>query len=101
VWLDGKITRLRAVVDNHGLAEVRCTVPWLMAEVNGNGVLDVKNTVGNAHCDVRGQGYVRLAQVRQALQGTKSGGGRVDAYVRRKKPEAGTPPLAKAEGFGA
>jgi hypothetical protein len=100
LWLDGKITRLRAVVDNNGLAEVRCTVPWLMAEVNGNGVLDVKNTVGNAHCDVRGQGYVRLAHVRQALQGTKSGGGRVDAYVRPKVRPPPAQTFAKAEGFG-
>lgn len=100
VWLDGKVTRLRAVVDNNGQAEVRCTVPWLMAEVNGQGVLDVKNTVGNAHCDVRGQGYVRLAQVRQALQGTRSGGGRVDAYVRPKPRPAAQQTFAKAEGFG-
>jgi hypothetical protein len=101
VWLDGKITRLRVVVDNNGLAEVRCTVPWLMAEVNGNGVLDVKNTVGSAHCDVRGQGYVRLVHVRQALQGTRSGSARVDAYVRpRVQQPAAASRFAKAEGFG-
>ncbi len=100
VWLDGKITRLRAVVDNRGQAEVRCAVPWLIAEVNGNGVLDVKNTVGNAHCDVRGAGYVRLAQVRQALQGTRAESGRVDATVRPRPAPIATARFAKAEGFG-
>jgi hypothetical protein len=54
--------------------------------------------VGNAHCDVRGAGYVRLAQVRQALQGTRTGSGRVDAFVRPRPTAA--PVFAKAEGFG-
>jgi len=98
VWLDGKITRMRTVVDNRGRVEVRSPVPWLMAEVYGNGVLDVKNTVGNAHCDVRGAGYVHLAQVRQALQGTRAGNGRVDAYVR--KPTAGSAVFANAGSMG-
>jgi hypothetical protein len=98
VWLDGKITRMRTVVDNRGRVEVRSPVPWLMAEVYGNGVLDVKNTVGNAHCDVRGAGYVHLAQVRQALQGTRAGNGRVDAYVR--KPTVGSAVFANAGSMG-
>ncbi len=85
VWLDGKVTRLRAVVENHGQVEVRCTVPLLQAEVRGNGFLDAKDTVGNAHCDVRESGYVRLARVRQALQGTRAGNGRVDAIVRKQR----------------
>jgi hypothetical protein len=88
IWLDGKITRMRAVVDNHGQVEVRCPVPALLAEVYGNGLLDVRSPVGHAHCDVRGAGYVRLASVRQALQGTRSGNGRVDAVLRQRPAAA-------------
>ncbi|HUJ77216.1 MAG TPA: DnaJ domain-containing protein, partial [bacterium] len=37
--LDGQVTRLRAVVENHGQMEVRCPVPYVQAELGGHGFL--------------------------------------------------------------
>jgi curved DNA-binding protein CbpA len=90
LWLDGQVTRLRAVVENHGQIDVHCPVNHVQAEVRGQGFLNMKETVGSAHCDVRDNGYVRIARVRLGLQGTRAGNGRVDATVRRRPtPEAG------------
>ncbi len=93
LWLDGQVTRLRAVVENHGQVEVHCPVSYVQAEVRGQGFLNMKETVGSAHCDVRDNGYVRIARVRQGLQGTRAGNGRVDAQVRRRPA---TPATANA-----
>jgi curved DNA-binding protein CbpA len=95
LWLNGNVTRLRAVVENRGQVEVHCPVSFAHAEVRGNGVLNMKETVGSAHCDVRDNGYVRIARVRQGLQGTRAGNGRVDATVRRR-PGAGANPAQAA-----
>jgi curved DNA-binding protein CbpA len=84
LWLNGNVTRLRAVVENRGQIEVHAPVAYVQAEVRGNGLLNMKESVGSAHCDVRDNGYVRIARVRQGLQGTRAGNGRVDAAVRRR-----------------
>jgi len=94
LWLNGRVTRLRAVVENHGQVEVHCPVTFAHAEVRGNGFLNMKETVGSAHCDVRDSGYIRIARVRQGLQGTRAGNGRVDAAVRRHHPAGATPAQA-------
>jgi len=94
LWLNGRVTRLRAVVENHGQVEVHCPVTFAHAEVRGNGFLNMKESVGSAHCDVRDSGYIRIARVRQGLQGTRAGNGRVDAAVRRHHPAGATPAQA-------
>lgn len=91
LWLDGQVTRLRAVVENQGQVEVHCPIGQVQAEVRGHGFLNLKETVGSAHCDVRDNGYVRIARVRQGLQGTRAGNGRVDAAVRRRPVPSPTP----------
>jgi hypothetical protein len=96
LWLNGHVTRLRAVVENQGQVEVHCPVSFAHTEVRGNGFLNMTETVGSAHCDVRDNGYVKIARVRQGLQGTRAGNGRVDAQVRRRPPMAGA---AKAAGY--
>ena len=95
LWLNGQVTRLRAVVENHGQVEVHCPVTHVQAEVRGQGFLNLRETVGTAHCDVRDNGYVRIARVRQGLQGTRAGNGRVDATVRRRPTPAAPPVTAK------
>ena len=97
LWVNGQITRMRAVVENRGQVDVHCPVSFVHAEVRGNGFLNMKETVGSAHCDVRDNGYVRIARVRQGLQGTRAGNGRVDAQVRRRPAAPGTP-SAQAAG---
>lgn len=96
LWLNGQVTRLRAVVENHGQVEVHCPVTYVQAEVRGQGFLNMKETVGSATCDVRDNGYVRIARVRQGLQGTRAGNGRVDAAVRRRPVPPAAPAAASA-----
>ncbi len=96
LWLDGQVTRLRAVVENRGQVEVHCPVTHVQAEVRGRGLLNMKETVGTAICDVRDNGYVRIARVRQGLQGTRAGNGRVDAAVRRRPAAQAAPAAAGA-----
>jgi curved DNA-binding protein CbpA len=95
LWLDGQVTRLRAVVENHGQVEVHCPIGHVQAEVRGHGFVNLKETVGSAHCDVRDDAYVRISRVRQGLQGTRAGNGRVDAAVRRR-PVPSAAPAASA-----
>jgi curved DNA-binding protein CbpA len=81
-YLGGRITRLRAVLENQARAEVSGTVGALLAEVNGTAVLEVKQPVHEAHCDVAGTAHVRLARV-QRLTGTRAQGARLEAVHER------------------
>jgi curved DNA-binding protein CbpA len=88
-YIGGRITRLRAVLENDARAEVIGVVNTLLAEVNGRSQLDLKQPVREAHCDVADAAQVRLARV-QRLTGTRAAGARVDAVLeRRRMPMAG------------
>ena len=80
--IGGRISRLRAVLENQAQAEVSGTVGALLAEVNGHARLDVKQPVHEAHCDVADAACVRLARVYR-LSGTRSQDGRVEAGAQR------------------
>ena len=82
-YLGGRISRLRAVLENQAQAEVSGTVGALLAEVNGSACLAVKQPVHEAHCDVADSAQVRLARVHR-LTGTRSQDGRVDAVLQRR-----------------
>ncbi len=99
-WLKGQVTRLRAVVENHGQVQVHCPVAFAQAEVRGQGFLNMMETVGSAVCDVRDNGYIRIARVRNGLQGTRAGNGRVDAAVRRRPTDAAGPAAPAAARVG-
>jgi hypothetical protein len=50
----------------------------LQATVAGRAYLNAKGAIDRAHCDVRAGGYARLAKVKTALQGTRSGAAGLD-----------------------
>ncbi|HKI97067.1 MAG TPA: J domain-containing protein [bacterium] len=81
-YVGGRISRLRAVLENDAQAEVTGAVGALLAEVNGRSQLDVKQPVREAHCDVADTARVRLARV-QRLSGTRAAGARLDATLER------------------
>ncbi len=79
-YLGGRISRLRAVLENQAQAEVSGSVGSLLAEVNGTARLEVKQPVHEAHCDVADAAQVRLARVHR-LSGTRSARGRVETSL--------------------
>ena len=71
--VEGHATRLRAVLEHEAHLEAKAEVDWLQATVGGRAYLNGKGVIDRAHCDVRAAGYVRLAKVRTAVQGTRTG----------------------------
>jgi hypothetical protein len=87
----GQITRLRAVLEHEAHLEVTGEVGWLQATVGGRAYLNAKAPVDRAHCDVRAGGYVRLAKVRTAVQGTRSGAAGFDVIEGPPRPASPIP----------
>lgn len=90
IYLDGGVSRMRAVVDNQAHAEISGQVDQLMTEVNEHGFLDIRGTVKDAFCDAQDTGRIRLACVESHLETTRSPGARIDVLRRKTRiPMAG------------
>ncbi len=89
--LNGKITRLRVALDNNAHLDVRATVNELMAEANGQSLIDMRGMVNEAYCDARESSVIRLAKVRDKMQGRRSG----RAYIEAPAPLRSKPPLLR------
>ena len=81
--LNGRIGRLRAVVEKDGQLEVLAPTGKLHAEVNGKGLIHAKSPVDTVHCNVFGNGHVHIAELRSAIVSNTRDNGRVDV---KKKP---------------
>ncbi len=90
IYLDGSLSRMRAVVDNQAHAEISGQVGQLMTEVNEHGFLDIRGTVKDAFCDAQDAGRIKLACVESHLKATRSPGARIDVLRRKTRiPMAG------------
>ena len=81
--LNGRIERLRAVVEKEGQLEVLAPMGKLHAEVNGKGLLHAKSPVDTVQCNVFGNGHVFIAELRSTIISNTRDQGRVDV---KKKP---------------
>ena len=90
IYLEGGLSRMRAVVDNQAQAEISGQVGQLLTEVNEHGFLDLRGTVKDAFCDAQGAGRIKLAYVESHLEANHSPGARIDVLRRKSRiPMAG------------
>ena len=78
VSLDGKLERLRAVVEGQSCLEVLAPVQALWAEATGQARLFAKGAVSEAMCHVSKNGFIRISTLKTPFQGSHTGNGRIE-----------------------
>jgi len=82
IVLDGNLKVLRAAAEDQSAVEVLGPVDRLEARVEGSGFVHLKDAVRVAHYDVRGTGYLRIAEAKILVTGHRGGAAKVDVLRR-------------------
>ena len=82
IVLDGNLKVLRAAAEDQSAVEVLGPVDRLEARVEGSGFVHLKDAVRVAHYDVRGTGYLRIAEAKILVTGHRGNAAKVDVLRR-------------------
>ena len=83
VLLDGKVERLRAVMEGHSSLEVLAPVQALWAEATGQARLFAKGAVREALCHASQNGFMRISTLQTPFQGSQTGNGRIEVVNKQ------------------